>query len=147
MTTVQKIRTINIAKMEDIQNQRKEISALLLSKNEEAARLQAEKVLTEANRADASEILASQCNELHARTGQIAFDSKCPDNLKQAVCTLIWAATRLELEELGQVKMQLVKKYGTKFAGDAERNDRRCVHPHVSKWLSKKPPTPIIVGA
>ena len=147
MMTVQKIRNINMAKMEDIKNQRKEISALLSYNEEETARLQAEKVLIETNRADASEILASQCNELHARTDQIALDNKCPDQLKQAVCTLIWAATRLEFEELGQVKSQLVKKYGSKFAGEAERNDHSCVHPHVSKWLSKRPPTPLIVGA
>lgn len=132
--------------MEDIQSQRKEIATLLTEKNEISARLQAEKVLTEANRVNAGEILVTQCNELHASAGRMAFESKCPEILKEAVSSLIWAASRLDFAELVQVKMQLVKKYGTKVAADAEKNVSGCVHPQVSKWLSKKLPTPIIVG-
>lgn len=89
----------------------------------------------------------------------VKTERECPYDMREAVCTLIWAANRTEIPELtevralvwlvrlhrahalvrvcmAQVKKQLVKKYGQDFAAAATRNADGCVNERVIQKLS-----------
>jgi vacuolar protein sorting-associated protein IST1 len=63
----------------------------------------------------------------------VKSESECPYDMREAVCTLIWAASRTELTE---VKKQLTKKYGQDFEAAAMRNVDACVNERVIQKLS-----------
>jgi vacuolar protein sorting-associated protein IST1 len=65
--------------------------------------------------------------------------------MREAVCTLIWAASRVEIPELVEVKKQLTKKYGQDFAASAMRNVDGCVNERVMLKLSVQPPSAYLV--
>ena len=65
--------------------------------------------------------------------------------MREAICTLIWAANRTEIPELLEVKKQLIKKYGQDFADAAMRNFDGCVNERVIQKLSVQPPSAMLV--
>ncbi|GMF24390.1 unnamed protein product [Phytophthora lilii] len=65
--------------------------------------------------------------------------------MREAVCTLIWAASRTEIPELAEVKKQLTKKYGQDFEAAAIRNVDACVNERVIQKLSVQPPSAFLV--
>ena len=69
----------------------------------------------------------------------------CPYDMREAVCTLIWSASRTEIPELVEVKKQLIKKYGRDFEAAAIRNVDRCVNERVIQKLSVRPPSAFLV--
>lgn len=66
----------------------------------------------------------------------VKSESECPYDMREAVCTLIWAASRTEIPELVEVKKQLTKKYGQDFEAAAMRNVDACVNERVIQKLS-----------
>lgn len=66
----------------------------------------------------------------------IKTESICPYDMREAVCTLIWAASRTQIPELAEVKKQLTKKYGQDFEAAAIRNVDGCVNERVIQKLS-----------
>lgn len=66
----------------------------------------------------------------------VKTESECPYDMREAVCTLIWAASRTEIPELAEVKKQLTKKYGQDFEAAAMRNVDGCVNERVIQKLS-----------
>lgn len=75
----------------------------------------------------------------------IKTEADCPYDMREAVCTLIWAASRTEIPELAEVKKQLTKKYGQDFEAAAIRNVDGCVNERVIQKLSVQPPSAFLV--
>ena len=91
------------------------------------------------------ELIELLCELLHERVRYMASNKDCPPDLMQAVCSIIWATTRVEISELVEVKKQLVKKYGSKFALAAEANENNCVNERLFAKLSVQPPSQFLV--
>ncbi|KAI9919263.1 hypothetical protein PsorP6_017575 [Peronosclerospora sorghi] len=85
------------------------------------------------------EILELMCELL----AEQAFD--CPYAMREAVCTFIWSASRMDIPELREVKKQLTKKYGQDFEAAAVRNMDGCVNERVTQKLSVQPPSALLV--
>ena len=93
-------------KVNTIKLQKREIAGYLLEGKEEKARIRVEAIIRDDNAIEAYEILELMCDLLSERIAFISASEDCPAELKQAVHTLIWAATRVDIPELDEVKKQ-----------------------------------------
>ncbi|ETW03863.1 hypothetical protein H310_05213 [Aphanomyces invadans] len=125
--------------------QRKDVAKLLADGKEEKARIRVEGLIREDFVIEAYEIIELLCELISERTPLIKSERECPYDMREAVCTLIWAATRTEIPELAEVKNQLTKKYGQDFTAAAMRNVDGCVNERVIHKLSVQPPNAYLV--
>eukprot|EP00752_Nemacystus_decipiens_P014711 g13101.t1 len=111
------------------------------------AKLDVEQLVRQELEIKAYDTLRLRCNELSDRLGAVSSERECPDGLKEAVCTIIWAAGKAEVpEKLAVVKAQLTRKYGNKLVLKAEGNEGGCVDRRVSaKLLFQTDPPPQLV--
>ncbi|RHY97970.1 hypothetical protein DYB37_008801 [Aphanomyces astaci] len=82
--------------------QRKEVAKLLADGKEEKARIRVEGLIREDFVIEAYEIIELLCELISERTPLIKSERECPYDMREAVCTLIWAATRTEIPELSE---------------------------------------------
>jgi len=128
-----------------IMNQKREIADLLRTGKDESARIKVEGVIREDFIFEAYEILELFCELLMARLGVIQVTKECPPDLKEAVCTLIYAAPRTEVKELAIVREQLIVKFGKELALSAVHNKENCVNARVVHKLSIQTPENYLV--
>ncbi|GAB9469800.1 hypothetical protein Gpo141_00007067 [Globisporangium polare] len=124
---------------------RREIATLLEDSKEEKARIRVEGIIRDDFTVEGYEILELLCELVAERANLVKTERECPYDMREAVCTLIWAANRTEIPELIEVKKQLVKKYGQDFAAAASRNVDGCVNERVIQKLSVQPPSAYLV--
>jgi hypothetical protein len=112
-----------MAKMRAI---KKEIATLLLSAVEkpgslELALIKVEGIVRKDHEIQAMEVLALMCELLHERTTQIKSCSKeaPPEELLEAMQTVVWSSARVGVAELRTVKEQLGLKFGPEFISQA----------------------------
>ncbi|TVU10258.1 hypothetical protein EJB05_43778, partial [Eragrostis curvula] len=81
---------------------------------------QVEHVIREQNTMAANEIIELFCELIVTRLPIIAKQKECPADLKEGICSLIFAAPRCsELPELGRMRDLFEKKYGKDFVSAA----------------------------
>ena len=80
------------------------------------------------------------------RVKYIGSKKECPEDLVEAVSSLIWAASRVEISEMEIIKTQLTYKYGNKFAQNATNNVNNVVNVRLFRKLSVQPPSASLVG-
>ena len=136
----------NNKKSAAVKSQKREIAKLLGDQKEEKARITVEHVIREDFLIEAQELLELLCELVHERLKQISSQKECPAELKEAVCSLIWCATKVDIEEMTMIKRQLGRKYGSKFVSDAEDNVDNCVNARLVQKLSVLPPSAFLVG-
>uniref|UniRef100_A0A7R9U146 IST1 homolog n=1 Tax=Pinguiococcus pyrenoidosus TaxID=172671 RepID=A0A7R9U146_9STRA len=85
------------------------------------------------------------CELLVERMRLISARPECPEDLREAVCTLCWAADQAEIAELEDIRNQFRKKYGSAFVQDAVDNVNDCVNERVREKLSVNPPKAFVV--
>jgi vacuolar protein sorting-associated protein IST1 len=142
-----RIQLTNNKKSAAVKHKKREIATLLGEKKDEKARIKVEHVIREDFLIEAYELLELLCELVFERVKYIASCKECPPDLVEAVSSLIWAATRVEIAEMEQIKKQLVKKFGSKFASDAENNVGNCVNVRLFQKLSVQPPSAFLVGS
>ena len=128
-----------------MQTAKKEIATMLAEGKDEKASIRAESLIREDFTIEALEILDMLCDLCHERIKYISSNENCPADMKQAVCTLIYAASRIDVQELGEVKSQFSWKYGSKFIKAAEENVEQSVNERIVKKLSVVPPSAYMV--
>ena len=114
----QRLAILNSKKTNLIKTQKREIAQLLRDGKEEKARIRVEKLIRDDFTIEAYELLSLLCELLHERAALITSEKDCPPDLREACCTLIWAAPRTEVPELKVVAEQLDLKYGKEFFND-----------------------------
>ncbi|CAH0484474.1 unnamed protein product [Peronospora farinosa] len=125
--------------------QRREVARLLGDGKEEKARIRVEGIIRDDFTMEGYEILELLCELLAERANLLKTEPDCPYDMREAVCTLIWSASRTEIPELLEVKKQLTKKYGRDFEAAAIRNVDKCVNERVIQKLSVHPPSAFLV--
>ncbi|GAB7360921.1 hypothetical protein MBLNU230_g0906t1 [Neophaeotheca triangularis] len=120
---------------------RRDMAALLEVGKIESARIRVENIIRSDMNTELLEILELYCELLIARAGLLEA-KECDVGLEEAVCSLIFAANRVEgVKELGTVKALLVEKFGKEFALAAQENREGKVGERVSKRLLVTPPS------
>ncbi|DAZ92558.1 TPA: hypothetical protein N0F65_012788 [Lagenidium giganteum] len=124
---------------------RREVAKLLGEGKEEKARIRVEGIIRDDFTLEGYEVIELLCELIAERVHLVKNERECPYDMREAVCTLIWAANRTEIPELAEVKKQLTKKYGQDFAAAAMRNLDGCVNERVIQKLSVQPPSAYLV--
>jgi len=142
---VQRIAIANNKKITSVKLQKKEIANILAESKDEKARIKVEHIIRDDFVIEAYEMIELMCDLLHERIRQITNSEKCPEDLKETVSSLIWAANQCEISELQEVKKHLSRKFGPEFTKDAVENNGGVVNARLFNKLSYKPPSRILV--
>lgn len=91
---------------------------------------------------DAFGMVEGYCNLLIERVHLIEQEKMCPDELKEAISTLLYAASRCgEFPELQEIRGLFTSHYGKEFVGRAIELRNNCgVNPKMIQKLSTRPP-------
>lgn len=125
--------------------QRRAMAQLLEAGKIESARIRVENIIRSDITTELHEILELYCELLLARTGLMEAQA-CDPGLEEAVKSLIYAAPRTDIKELGQARALLVEKYGKEFALQAMENSDERVSEKVLKKLAVTPPSQELVN-
>ena len=122
-----------------------QVASLLKIGKEEKARIRAEHLIREDFTLEALEIVQLMCELLHERVKHLSSEKECPEDLKGAVATLLYATTRVDVSELQEVKRQLIRKYGHDYVEQLvqinSNPDDTKVNLRVVEKLAVRPPT------
>jgi len=123
-----------------VQKARRDISNLLTNGNDEKARIIAEQALKDENLTSAFEELQAITEEVLARIGIITANKRLPIDLKEPICTLIWASARIDIKEFGLIREQFALRFGANLDHEALCNIENCVSELVRNLLNPMPP-------
>ncbi|KAJ4710541.1 IST1-like protein [Melia azedarach] len=121
---------------------RSDVVQLLQQGFHERALLRVEHVIKEQNMLDAFIMMEGYCNLLTERVHLIEQDKVCPDELKEAISTLLYAASRCgEFPELQEIRALFTSRYGKEFVGRAIELRNNCgVNAKMIQKLSTRLP-------
>lgn len=131
-----------------MKQQMREIAKLLAEEptpKEEKAKIRAESLIREDNTVEAYEILQLECELLAERIKLLSSQKECPKDLVSCISTIIWAADRVDIPELLEIRKQFRLKYGKKFEEDAINNVGGVLNERVVAKLSVQPPSAYLV--
>lgn len=112
---------------------------------EEKARIKAEALIRDDYMIEAFDILSLNCDLLSERIKLISHSKECPPDLESCIKTLIYAAPRVDIPELVEIRKQFRAKYGKKFEEDAMNNVGNVLNERVVTKLSVQPPAAYLV--
>ncbi|XP_057809580.1 uncharacterized protein LOC131023935 isoform X1 [Salvia miltiorrhiza] len=117
---------------------RSDVIQLLHQPHQQRALLRVEQVMKEENALDALVMIEMCCHILGESTEIITNSRECPDEVKEAVSSLIFAASRSgEFPELQEIRRIFTSKYGKDFAYKAVELRNECrVYPKLVEKLS-----------
>lgn len=141
----QRLGILTSKKTNLIKTQKRDIASLLREGKEEKARIRVEHLIRMDFTIEAYELIGLLCELLHERAALVASEKECPPDLREAMCTLIWASARCEVPEMKEIAHQLELKYGKEFAAEARANDKGCVNGRVLHKLGVAPPSAYLV--
>ncbi|KAJ4138273.1 Vacuolar protein sorting-associated protein ist1 [Fusarium equiseti] len=125
---------------------RRAMAQLLEAGKEDSARIRVENIIRSDITSELHEILELYCELLLARSGLLEGHTVDP-GLEEAVQSLIYAAPKTEIKELGTVRTLLAEKYGKEYVLAATENADGKVNEKVVKKLSVTPPREeLVVG-
>ncbi|CAM1511451.1 Fc.00g089640.m01.CDS01 [Cosmosporella sp. VM-42] len=126
--------------------QRRAMAQLLEAGKEDSARIRVENIIRSDITTELHELLELYCELLLARAGLLE-GNVCDPGLEEAVKSIIYAAPKTEIKELGTVRTLLAEKYGKEFVLAAMENSDGKVNEKVVKKLSVVPPKEeLVVG-
>ncbi|KAJ4959752.1 hypothetical protein NE237_019662 [Protea cynaroides] len=122
---------------------RSDVVQLLNLGNHERALLRVELVIKEQNMLDAFVMIESYCNLLIERVVLISNNKECPDELKEAISSLIFAASRCgEFPELQEIRYLFTSRYGKEFSSSVVELRNNCgVNPRIIQKMSTRQPS------
>jgi vacuolar protein sorting-associated protein IST1 len=83
---------------------KREVATLLAEHKDEKARIKVEHVIREDFVMEALGLLELLCDLTHERVKYLAAERMCPPDIREAVASLIWAAPRVDVAELDEVR-------------------------------------------
>lgn len=105
----------------------------------DSATIRVENIIRSDITSELHELLELYCELLLARAGLLE-GSVCDPGLEEAIQSIIYAAPKTEIKELGTVRVLLAEKYGKEFVLEAMENAGGKVNDKVVKKLSVEPP-------
>ncbi|KAL6566398.1 hypothetical protein OROGR_002013 [Orobanche gracilis] len=122
---------------------RSDVVQFLQDNNHDRAILRVEQVMKEQNMLDVFVLVEGYCHLLLERVNLIEHERICPEELHEAVSSLIYAATRCgEFPELQEIRSIFTSRFGREFAARAIELRNNCgVNPKVIQKLSTRKPS------
>ncbi|KAL1210640.1 hypothetical protein V5N11_006956 [Cardamine amara subsp. amara] len=115
-----RLKILKNKKDTQIKQLRRELAQLLESGQTQTAKIRVEHVVREEKTVAAYELVGIYCELLVARLGVIDSQKTCPNDLKEAVASVLYASQRLsDVAELAEIVKQFSAKYGKDFVSAA----------------------------
>lgn len=119
--------------------QRRAMAQLLEAGKVDSATIRVENIIRSDIASELHEMLELYCELLLARAGLLE-GPLCDPGLEEAVKSIVYAAPKTEIKELGTVRVLLGDKYGKEFVMQAMDNSDAKVNKKVVQKLSVEPP-------
>jgi vacuolar protein sorting-associated protein IST1 len=131
-----RIRLQSTKKQAQLKPQARDIAKLLDEGKEVTARAQTEQLIRDEKLIEAHSQLEIFCEQFLARFDAISREKYMPKDLVICLCSLVYAAPRVDVEELKKVASNLELKYGTLWADSCHSNLHGQVHQQIFSNLS-----------
>jgi len=132
-------------KVLDISKKRNEIRDLLKEKGLELAKAKMETILQEEDNITVYDILGTLLEKIKEKCSYMLYYDKCPEDLRATLDTIIYASTRLEIDELHAFRNNIKIKYGDEYILDASSNKSQLANVNVVEKLRMKVPQEQVV--
>ncbi|XP_025014891.2 uncharacterized protein LOC8269696 [Ricinus communis] len=120
-----------------------DVLQLLQQGHHERALLRVDQVIKEQNMLDTYVMMEGYCNLVVERVHLMEQDRICPDELKEAVSSLLYASSRCgDFPELQEIRTVFTSRFGKEFAARAIELRNHCgVDPKMIQKLSTRQPS------
>ncbi|KAL7412476.1 regulator of Vps4 activity in the MVB pathway-domain-containing protein [Mrakia frigida] len=147
--SIQRLQLLQDKKTALTKQTRRDIADLLSKSKLETARVRCEVVIGDEITVELLELLALYSELLLARFALLENSpaTEPDEGIKEAVCSLIFAAPRTEVRELQVLRDVLVHRFSRDFALSAIENRDSCVNERVAKKLAIFRPPPTLIDA
>lgn len=139
MVTQAKLNQSRNKKVEMIKKKRREIVGTLEDGNLDIAKAKMEALIRDEDYITVYDILGPLCEILKEKVTYLLYADKCPEDLRATLDTVIYAATRLELDELFRVRAMVNYMYGEVYTSKVNSNTDSLVNVNVVEKLKVKP--------
>ncbi|KAJ1998228.1 Vacuolar protein sorting-associated protein ist1, partial [Coemansia thaxteri] len=119
---------------------RREIAPLLENGKIESATIRVEGIIREDYTVEALEMVELFCEMLSARVGLVDQSRTIDPGVCEAVHSVIYASTRVDIRELAMIREMLTSKYGKELVREAVDNSTGMVSAKLVRKLSVSTP-------
>lgn len=139
MVAKNKLTLYRNKKVNAIKMKRKEIGKCLHENNLDVAKAKMESVIREEDTITVYDILGPICEILKEKVTYLLSNCECPADLRAALDTVIYASTRIEVEEFHKLRELVMLKYGEAYINKADSNADKLVNVNLIEKLKVKP--------
>ena len=115
-------------KIASIKQKKKEIAKCLKENNLDVAKAKMDTVIREEDMITVYDILGPLCEILKERSTYIISNTECPPDLRAQLDSVLYASTRMEIEELHTLRDMIMRKYGQAYISKADSNADKLVN-------------------
>jgi len=134
-------------KVFEIGKKRKELLGYLKDNNPEMAKLKMDGIIQEENYITAFDILGTIMEILKEKCTYLLQSVKCPNDMRASLDTVIFASTRVEIQEFSNIRDLITKKYGLAYVSNANSNVDKLVNKQIVDKLTFTPnPEPFLIS-
>ncbi|KAJ2795152.1 Vacuolar protein sorting-associated protein ist1 [Coemansia guatemalensis] len=119
---------------------RRDIAMLLKGGKVASATIRIESIIRDDLHIEAMEITELFCELLYARAGLVDQSQEVNPGLSEAVSSVIYASTRIDVKELTRIREMLAGRYGKDVVNNAMDNKDKQVNTKLLQKLSVEPP-------
>lgn len=124
---VSRLAVLKNQRQSRLSQSRRDVLQLLQLGHHERALLRVEQVIKEQNMLDAYDMMESYCNLLMERADLIEQEKECPEELKEAISSLIYASSRCgDFPELQEIRAVFASHFGKEFTARAVELRNHC---------------------
>lgn len=123
-------------KIDSIKAKKSEIINLLKEKNLPYAKVTMENLIKDEYYKNACEILDTLLDKLNDKYKNIDSAGECPADLRTELDSVIFASSKLEIQEFVNLKECITKKYGQDYINKVENNTDKKISQELIDYLS-----------
>ena len=132
-------------KVASIKQKKKEIVKSLKENNLDVAKAKMDTIIREEDTITVYDILGPLCEILKERVTYIMSNTECPPDLRAQLDSVIYASTRMEIEELQTLRDMIMRRYGQSYIMKAESNADKLVNVNLVEKLRIKPASDVFI--
>ena len=122
-------------KVNNIKNLKQEVINCIKQNNYDLASAKMQNLMKDEDLLTVYDILNPLFEIIKEKTIYIISSNECPPDLRAPLDTVIYAATRLEVEELSKFREKIIQKYGSAYIAKADNNADKLVNQNLAAKL------------
>ena len=132
-------------RINEIKRKKSEAASSLKQNNLEVAKAKMDSIIRLEDIITCYDILGPLCEILKERVTYIMSSFECPPDLRAQLDSVIYASTRMEIEELHLLRNLIAKKYGVAYVNKADTNVDKLVNVNLIEKLKVKNSSDVLV--